>query len=120
MRSGEEGFTLLEMLVALAVFGLAALALLKLDGFAVGTAADLAERQAATLVAENEAALLQTDPGPPVLGSTTRIVENGGRRFSVRAEASPTADRRLVRIDLVVQPLGTAGRVRTTLVKRVS
>ncbi len=37
----EAGFTLIEMLVALAVFSLAALALLRLDGFAIATAVDL-------------------------------------------------------------------------------
>jgi general secretion pathway protein I len=120
MRKGEAGFTLLEMLVALAVFGIAALALLKLDGFAVGTAADLAEQQAAALVADNEAALVLSDPAAPMLGAVTRVVANGGRSFTVQQEASATADRRLVRVDLRVTALGGAGRARTTLIKRVA
>ncbi|WP_278988420.1 type IV pilus modification PilV family protein, partial [Sphingobium yanoikuyae] len=40
-RSAEHGFTLLEMLVALAVFSLAALALVRLQGVTLRTAADL-------------------------------------------------------------------------------
>ncbi len=39
--SAEHGFTLLEMLVALAVFSLAALALVRLQGVTLRTAADL-------------------------------------------------------------------------------
>ena len=37
-RQGEGGFTLLEMLVALAVFSLAALALVRLQGVTLRTA----------------------------------------------------------------------------------
>ena len=118
--TGSAGFSLLEMLVALAVFGLAALALLRLDVVAVGTTADLAAKQAAELVAQNEAALVLTDPAPPTLGTATRLVDNGGRRFSVKQQASPTADRRLVRVDLAVTELGATGRARLTLIKRVS
>lgn len=120
MTRNESGFTLIEMLVALAVFGLAALALLRLDGFAVSTAADLSARQAAALVAQNEAALIRTDPAPPVLGGATRIVDNGGRRFTVQQRATPTADRRLVRVDVLVTELGSMGRATATLIKRVA
>ena len=116
---GEAGFTLIEMLVALSVFALAALALLRLDGFAVGTAADLAARGAAELVVENESVLIATDPSPPTLGTSTRLVENGGRRFSVRQVTAPTPDRRLARVDLLVTELGSAARASRTLVKRV-
>lgn len=120
MRQSEDGFTLLEMLVALSVFALAALALLRLDGVAVRTTADLAARQAAELVAQNEAALVQTDPAPPTIGTATRVVENGGRRFTVAQQVTPTADRRLVRVDLLVTELGATGRARLTLIKRVA
>ena len=37
----ESGFTLLEMLVALSVISIAALALVRLDAYAVRTAGDL-------------------------------------------------------------------------------
>ena len=40
----DAGFTLIEMLVALSVFAIAALALMRLDGYAISTAADLDAR----------------------------------------------------------------------------
>ena len=118
-RSTETGFTLIEMLVALSVFSIAALALLRLDGFAVATAADLGGRQMADLVVQNEAALAATDPGQITRGTTSSVVENGGRRFAVRRNVVPTADRRLVRIDLAAAEIGGRQRVMLTIVKRV-
>jgi general secretion pathway protein I len=114
-----NGFTLIEMLVALAVFSIAALALLRLDGFAVATTADLAARAGATLVAENEAALIATDPAPAILGTSTREHSNGGRSFVIQQAVAPTADQRLVRVDLAVIDRGSGARALLTLIKRV-
>jgi general secretion pathway protein I len=115
----RNGFTLLELLVALAVFSIAGLALLRLDAVAVSTAADLQAREGAMLVAENEAALLASDPAPPPLGESSRTVVNGGRSFAVRQLVSPTPDPRLARVDLFVTPADGRGSVGLTLVRRV-
>lgn len=114
-----NGFTLIEMLVALAVFSLAALALLRLDGFAIATAVDLDARMAAQIVLQNEAALITTDPGPIVRGATSGNVTNAGRSFTVRRTITPTADSRLVRIDLLAVERGGAARGALTFIKRV-
>ena len=116
---GEAGFTLIEMLVALSVFAIAALALMRLDGFALSTAADLDARAMANLVLRNEAALASTDPGPIVRGTSQTNVTNGGRHFTVRKTVSPTDDQRLVRIDLVAQERGSGAQSAMTMVKRV-
>lgn len=121
MKAGnrEAGFTLIEMLVALSVFSLAALALLRLGVYSVATTADIDARIMAGLVVQNEAALAATDPGPLVRGRTVSSVSNGGRRYSVQRVVTPTADERLVRIDLVAIEQGSSGRAMLTMVKRV-
>jgi general secretion pathway protein I len=119
VRASEQGFTLIELLVALSVFAIAALALLRLNGFAVSTTADLDSRSMAALVAHNEAALARTDPGPVVRGATTRTVTNGGRSFEVRRTITPTADQRLVRIDLVAIDTASGARAPLTMVRRI-
>lgn len=113
------GFTLVELLVALSVFAIAVLALMRLDTFAITTTADLDSRAMATLVARNEAALAATDRGSIVRGSTTTAVTNGGRRFGVRRIVAPTDDQRLVRIDIIVFEPTSGARAATTMVKRV-
>ncbi|MFP5328531.1 MAG: type II secretion system minor pseudopilin GspI [Alphaproteobacteria bacterium] len=113
------GFTLIELLVALSVFAIAALALMRLDTFAITTTADLDSRAMATLVARNEAALAATDRGSIVRGSTNSAVANGGRRFGVRRIVTPTDDQRLVRIDIIVFEPASGARAATTIVKRV-
>ena len=73
-RKGERGFTLIEMLVALAVFSLAALALLRLGGASATNAARLQDRALAQIVARNLAAEVLTDA----------IINNPARRATER------------------------------------
>ena len=77
----EQGFTLIEMLVALAVFSLAALALLRLEGATVSTTALLQEQALAQTVARNLAVEVLTDPRPPAFGATPGEAINAGRKW---------------------------------------
>lgn len=78
---GQRGFTLIEMLVALAVFSLAALALLRLEGATVSTTALLQEQALAQTVARNLAVEVLTDPQPPAFGATRGEAMNAGRKW---------------------------------------
>ena len=96
----RAGFTLIEMLVALAVFGLAAMALLNLSGENTRSAARVETRTLGGIVAENlavEAATLPTIAEGTASGS----VELAGRRWRwTRIATAPGAG--MLRIDIRV------------------
>src|SRR3954453_20098721 len=89
----EQGFTLIEMLVALAVFSLAALALLRLGGATATNSARLDGQAMAELVARNIAGETLTDPEPPAFGPPGGVTVDGGRhwRWSRIVAHSPEA-----------------------------
>ncbi len=100
IRKGESGFTLIEMLVALAVFSLAALALIRLQAYTTRNAAELETRVVAQSVVRNRAVEILTDPRPPALGQTSGQVENGGLTWNWTQDAKLTEDQRFVQVDI--------------------
>ncbi|WP_370309123.1 type II secretion system minor pseudopilin GspI [Sphingobium abikonense] len=118
-RQGEGGFTLLEMLVALAVFSLAALALVRLQGVTLRTAADLDSKAMGQIVARNLMVEVQTDPMPPSIGEEDGEAVNGGRRWHWTRVAKPTDDRRLLQVDLTVDGQPGASPVALSFVRVV-
>ena len=119
VRRAERGFTLLEMLVALAVFSLAALALVRLQGVTLRTAADLDSKALGQIVARNLMVKVQTDPLPPSIGQADGDVTNGGRRWHWSRVVKPTDDRRLLQIDLTVDGQPGASPVALSFVRVV-
>src|SRR3546814_8172959 len=85
------------MLVALSVISIAALALLRLDAYAVRAAGDLDESTMAGIVAQNRAVELWTDPAPPTIGNSAIGVTNAGRDWRVEQRVARTADDALLR-----------------------
>ena len=119
VRRAERGFTLLEMLVALAVFSLAALALVRLQGVTLRTAADLDSKAMGQIVARNLMVEVQTDPVPPSIGEEDGESVNGGRRWHWTRVVKPTDDRRLLQVDLTVDGQPGASPVALSFVRVV-
>ncbi|MGQ4658972.1 type II secretion system minor pseudopilin GspI [Lysobacter sp. F6437] len=104
------GFSLIELLVALAVFSLVALALLNLAGENTRTAVVIEERVLAGVVADNRAieAILAT---PSELTAQSAGNESAGDRdWRWTRTVSPTDMAEIVRVDVTVM-LSTEDRV---------
>jgi general secretion pathway protein I len=98
----ENGFTLIELMVALAIFSLAALALLRLEGATLKSTATIADRAVGQIVVRNLAVQVLTDARSPALGTADGVVVNAGRTWRWTRETKRTADERIVRVDLHV------------------
>lgn len=112
-----RGFTLIEMMVALAVFSLAALALIRLEGATIRGAAILDSTLTAQMVARNIAIEAMTDAKPPTLGIAKGVEQNGGRAWSWTRTTRPTADPRIVRIDVEVADAAGSRQGHLTVVR---
>jgi general secretion pathway protein I len=119
-RSAEEdGFTLIEMLVALAIFSLAALALLRLGGATATNSARLESQALAELVARNIAVEALTDPEPPAFGATRGTLVNGGRRWRWTRAVARSPEARIQQIEISVDPEeGGPGRAALIVFRR--
>lgn len=107
-RPQRNGFTLLEIMVALAIFSIAALAMVRLQGYSVRSTANLGDSSIAWQVARNVAVEILSNPAPPTLGDTSGEETNGGQNWRWTAKTSKTDDARLVRIDINVTGTGNA------------
>jgi general secretion pathway protein I len=115
-RSAQHGFTFIEMLVALAVFSLAALALLRLSGASATNSARLGDQAMAAIVARNLAVELLSDPGPPPLGMQSGELVNGNRRWVWTRTVARSPEARILQITIGVAPeAGGPGRANLVL-----
>ncbi len=111
-----NGFTLLEIMVALAIFSLAALAMVRLQGYSVRSTSNLGDSGMAWQVARNVAVDILSNPAPPTLGETNGEEVNGGQTWRWTATTAKTDDVRLVRIDIAVVGSGNAALRKAQLV----
>lgn len=97
-----NGFTLIESLVALAVFSLVALTVLNLAGENARTAGYLDRRILGSIVAENLAVQAFAIPNPPAFGDTQGEAAMAGRTWRWTQTVAATDDPGVVRIEIRV------------------
>lgn len=86
--SHEGGFTLVEVLVSLAIFSLAIVGLNRAATLAVSGTTDLVVRTHSGIVADNTVVLMRLEPVE--VGTDRREAESGGLMFDVAIETSRT------------------------------
>jgi general secretion pathway protein I len=102
----SRGFTLMEMLVAVAVVAIALGAIIGNAARYADSAAGLRDKTIALLVARNRMAELELGSSWPDTGRANEDVEMGGIKWTWRTEVKPTQDPTLRRIDIRVEKKG--------------
>lgn len=98
----QRGFTLLEVLVSLAVLALAMGALIRSGAENVANAGYLADRSFAHWVAMNRAAELRLQPGAVSTGRQNGTEWMAGREWRWEVTVSNTPDQDIRRVDIAV------------------
>ncbi|MEY3633698.1 MAG: type secretion system minor pseudopilin GspI [Pseudomonadota bacterium] len=108
-------------MVALAIFSLAALAMVRLQGYSVRSTSNLGDSNMAWQVARNVAVEILSNPTPPTIGETRGEELNGGQNWTWTATTSPTDDSRLVIVEIDVLGTGYAAlrKARLTIARPV-
>ena len=102
-RSGEAGFTLVEVLVALAIFSIGILALFHLRGESVRSVSLLEERALAQIVGENRVIETLHLGLPLVLGTSEGMTEMARRDWKWNENVAETTDANLRQISVSVR-----------------
>ena len=102
------GFTLVEVLVALAVLAIALAAVLRLSAAGTANIDLLRQRALAGWVAENRVSEVLLAPGLPETGMSQGVAEMAGGRWRWTLTVSRTSDRGLRRLDVDVAYAGAA------------
>lgn len=102
MRRAEGGFTLLEIVISLAIAALGIAAVAKATGAAATVATETRERMLAVWVAGNHLSELRITRAWPSAGSYDLVRSMGGRTWYLTQAVSPTRDQDLRRVDITV------------------
>lgn len=106
----QTGFSLIEVMVALAIFAMAAVALVRLSGLSLSGAVHLADRQYAATVARNQALEAMLSPTPPAAAQGRERA--GQRDWPWQRRVSPGPVPGTARV--IVEVRGDAGQIIAT------
>lgn len=99
----QRGFTLVEVVVALAIVAIGMLAVFKTIGDTVHNVTDLRDRTFATWIADNRITEIRISGEMPSVEETAGEVEFAGRRWHWVTKVSQTQVQGLRRIDVTVR-----------------
>ncbi len=109
MNRHSRGFTLIEVLVALLVFGLIATAASQVGSQYIGTYERVRDKTLATWIAENRMAELRLAEDFPGIDETTDELNYGNYRWQVTTEISATEEPSIRRVDIHVGQFTSEG-----------
>ncbi|MEO5701741.1 MAG: type II secretion system minor pseudopilin GspI [Casimicrobiaceae bacterium] len=115
-RPNSRGFTLVEILVALAIVAVALAAGMRALAQAADSATFLKQRTLALWVAQNQLAASQLAPLWPSPGSATGDAQQAGAKFAWRETITATPNPAFRRIEIVVVDPATPQYALATLV----
>ncbi len=103
--STEDGFSLLELLVAIAILSMAVIPMISTQTGALKSTSDLNERLLARIVAENALTELRLSEIPPAPGSINGTEYQAGMEFIWQAEVRNIPQQPLMAISLSVMKM---------------
>ena len=101
-----RGFTLLEVLVALAIVAVALSAAVRAGGVSIDSSAQVKERMLATWVAQNRLAELSARRAFPAFGATNGDASQAGRSFTWEQVVGTTPNSDFRRVEIRVRATG--------------
>jgi general secretion pathway protein I len=104
VRSRERGFTLIEVLVALAIVALGMAAVLNTLTSSASTVLYMRDKTLAQWIALNHIAEQRLQTQVPALGNTDGDLDYAGQKWHWRQETVATAVQGMVRMDVMVRP----------------
>ena len=113
---GSRAFTLIEILVAMAILAIALAATTRAASLATDGARETRARLLATWSAGNRVAEMRARKLFPAPAVTTATVEQGGLSLVVQETVADTANPTIRRVELAVSDARDPGRVLTTQV----